>query len=237
MKNTRIKAFTLAEVLITLGVIGAVAVAISPILIKNYQEKVTVKKLKKVYSSFTNATVLAIEENGELSTWNLSSDKFVTVFEKYLKVASTCKSNCQTYRPVNLQGSSDYTDLYSSRMILADGTYIGHIYINSSTCSINWGSQQLRNSCGSFKIDLNGAQKPNMYGRDIFGFYITASGIFPYGIPQATAFTGSFSGECANKGTRMGGLACTGWVIYNGNMDYLRCPEKLGWNKVLKCKQ
>lgn len=41
-------AFTLAEVLITLGIIGVVAAMTMPSLIQNYQEKATVTKLKNV---------------------------------------------------------------------------------------------------------------------------------------------------------------------------------------------
>ena len=45
------KAFTLAEVLITLGVIGVVAAMTMPTVIKKYQEQVTVNKVKKIYST------------------------------------------------------------------------------------------------------------------------------------------------------------------------------------------
>ena len=43
-------AFTLAEVLITLAIIGVVAAMTIPTLISDFQEKVTVTKLQKVYS-------------------------------------------------------------------------------------------------------------------------------------------------------------------------------------------
>lgn len=29
----------------------------------------------------------------------------------------------------------------------------------------------------------------------------------------------------------------TAWVVYNGNMDYLRCPDKLSWNGAHTCKE
>ena len=44
-------AFTLAEVLITLGIIGVVAAMTMPSLIASHKEKETVSKLKKVYST------------------------------------------------------------------------------------------------------------------------------------------------------------------------------------------
>ena len=53
------KAFTLAEVLITLGVIGVVAAMTLPSLIQKHNEKVIVTQLKKVYSTFSQAYKMA----------------------------------------------------------------------------------------------------------------------------------------------------------------------------------
>ena len=53
------KAFTLAEVLITLGIIGIVAAMTLPSLIANYQKKVTVNRLKQAYSMINQALLLA----------------------------------------------------------------------------------------------------------------------------------------------------------------------------------
>lgn len=53
--NKRRIGFTLAEVLITLGVIGVVAAFTVPTLINNYKEKVTVTKVKKFYLTMSQA--------------------------------------------------------------------------------------------------------------------------------------------------------------------------------------
>lgn len=60
--------FTLAEVLITLGIIGVVAALTIPALIKKYQEIVTIEKLKKVYTTMAQVDVLAKNEYGEYLT-------------------------------------------------------------------------------------------------------------------------------------------------------------------------
>ena len=57
--NKRKRAFTLAEVLITLGIIGVVAALTIPTLISNYQKKVTVAKLKYAYSVLIGAFKMA----------------------------------------------------------------------------------------------------------------------------------------------------------------------------------
>ena len=67
--NVRKAAFTLAEVLITLGIIGIVAALTMPALIGSYRKSVTEAKLKKFYSIMNQAVKLAEVENGEASMW------------------------------------------------------------------------------------------------------------------------------------------------------------------------
>ena len=62
MTNTG-KAFTLAEVLITLGIIGVVASMTIPTLVTNYQDKVMVNKAKLAYSQVHNALKLYASTN------------------------------------------------------------------------------------------------------------------------------------------------------------------------------
>ena len=62
-------AFTLAEVLITLGIIGIVAAMTIPTLVQNYKKKVVETKLVKVMSMMNQAIKLSTVENGEVTTW------------------------------------------------------------------------------------------------------------------------------------------------------------------------
>ena len=63
------KAFTLAEVLITLGIIGVVAAMTIPTLINAQQEKATITKLKKTYSVLQQALLSAQQEYGDVPSW------------------------------------------------------------------------------------------------------------------------------------------------------------------------
>lgn len=63
-------AFTLAEVLITLGVIGVVAAITIPGLITSYNKKITETRLAKFYSVFNQAIRLSVAENGDVDTWD-----------------------------------------------------------------------------------------------------------------------------------------------------------------------
>lgn len=63
------QAFTLAEVLITLGIIGVVAALTIPTLIGNYQKKEVATRLQKMYNTIQNAISMAEEENGPSEFW------------------------------------------------------------------------------------------------------------------------------------------------------------------------
>ncbi|MDR1167662.1 MAG: type II secretion system GspH family protein [Heliobacteriaceae bacterium] len=63
------KGFTLAEVLITLGVIGVVAALTTPALIQNYRKHAIEIKLKKVYSVMNQALKMSVAQNGDYEGW------------------------------------------------------------------------------------------------------------------------------------------------------------------------
>lgn len=90
------KAFTLAEVLITLGIIGIVAAMTLPVVIGNYQKKVTAAKVKKFYSMFNQAFQLAQLEFGEYKYWEIAdnSDLYYKYLKNYIKTVDV-KTNVQ----------------------------------------------------------------------------------------------------------------------------------------------
>ena len=71
MDKNRKNGFTLAEVLITLVIIGVIAALTIPNLMQKYQEQTTVKKVQKFYSTLSNAYSLAVKENGSVKDWGL----------------------------------------------------------------------------------------------------------------------------------------------------------------------
>ena len=62
-------AFTLAEVLITLGIIGVVAALTIPVLIANHKKQEVVTKLEKVYTVMNQAIKMSEVEDGEVEHW------------------------------------------------------------------------------------------------------------------------------------------------------------------------
>lgn len=78
--------FTLAEVLITLGIIGVVAAMTLPTLVQNYQKQATATKVKKFYNIINNALRLSTVDNGDVKYW-MVEQKALTYEEgvEYLK--------------------------------------------------------------------------------------------------------------------------------------------------------
>ena len=254
--NKRQVAFTLAEVLITLGVIGIVAAMTLPALIQRQQEKATVTALKKFYSVMSQAYQFATEEYGPIENWGLkgsldvdmkddyatyqnSGEIYLDRFAPYLKIVRRCKrneSNC--FAPVEyktLKGTL-YLDMTTNTLggaVMADGMVLS-LEPFSENCTRSMGnSKALANTCGSIFVDINGDKNPNVLGRDMFSFYITKYGIVPRGTSLETDKF-SFDKSCKNAKTQ-DGYACAAWVIYNENLDYLHCSD-LGWNTKSKCK-
>ena len=77
-------AFTMAEVLITLGVIGIVAAMTIPNLVKKWEERAIIGKYKKMYSTLANAYNMAIVEYGDPANWVLADrEEFLKRLEPY----------------------------------------------------------------------------------------------------------------------------------------------------------
>ena len=93
-------AFTLAEVLITLGVAGVVAALTIPALINNIQNKVTNHKKKVIEARLIEGlNMLNIRENGLNANYN-SSEDFVKALSKHMKLVQICgKDNLQSCFP------------------------------------------------------------------------------------------------------------------------------------------
>src|SRR5574344_2331581 len=166
------KGFTLAEVLITLGIIGIVAALTLPSLNAYYQKHVTVTRLQKAYNSMSNTINIAISEEGPIETWNMpntntaeDSLNFVnTYIVPFLKIAQNCETKttgiCEfKYQDLNSSTQTSLGDRYA-RFYLADGTLVALASVYES------GGRRY----GDTLIDINGQAKPNIVGKDIFCF-------------------------------------------------------------------
>jgi len=115
MKNKK-KGFTLAEVLITLGIIGVVAAMTLPTIVANYQKQATVGKIKKFYTNMNQVYLRAQADNGEYSTWSYNNVE--DYYNKYIKPYLVNVDKIQ--KGIHLHGL--ISDKCSMRVIFADGT-------------------------------------------------------------------------------------------------------------------
>ena len=85
-------AFTLAEVLITLGVIGVVAALTMPTLLKNIAERSNSEAQANLAQKITKSMDLMRADGGLERTYN-STDEFVDEFSKYIKISTRCDAD------------------------------------------------------------------------------------------------------------------------------------------------
>ena len=197
-------AFTLAEVLVTLGIIGVVAVLTVPNVISSYQKKVYVTQLQKGYAQLEQAFQLAmaddeVDDIRDTTLWSYYKDprpgdgssvdlsEFVEHLKKYMKISKFCnptntplEDSCFGIDYVNLDGVPDPGGLEKKRRLKVY-TPNGFTYYFSSLY------EQENNPLlggwfgGSIEIDVNGDKKPNRMGRDFFTMVLLFDGslIFP----------------------------------------------------------
>ncbi len=96
-------------------------------------------------------------------------------------------------------------------------------------------------TCGSIYV-LTDPMKSSEHGKTQFAFYLTKKGVIPFGgkgskltFEQACnpEIEVPYPGFSANSNM----YACTAWVIYNNNMDYLKCPGELSWDGKHSCDE
>ncbi len=180
------KAFTLAEVLITLGIIGVVAAMTFPMVVENYQKRETVVRLKKAYTVLSQAILTSQIDNGSVQNWDINyilPEEFYQIYiKKYIKHSKVVGSGPKLYALVG-----GYNSL-NGNAVTSIGHNWGSRYIILSDGMIILFSQGWVNSNNIYiHIDVNGKKKPNQFGKDMFSFVFSNKyGLQPYGGPGTT---------------------------------------------------
>ena len=205
-------AFTLAEVLITLGIIGVVAAMTMPVLIQNYQKKQTAVKLKATYSLLAQAVQLSEADNGELEYWDFSlnsQDFFDKYFSKYLTF-------------INTKVNDDNIDYYWLNGEKITGNF--KEVVNTSYIGIlNNGAKLFYHTAGELYtftiiVDINGEARPNKVGRDVFHFSLSSKdGLRPWGYNNINYSNDGGQDASSNFGTNLDRDILTGNGLYACN--------------------
>lgn len=176
----KIFAFTLAEVLITIGVIGVVAAITIPSLITKSHRIIVENRLKDSYSILSNAVKMAEEEWGvgfeptdDLTStgWSPRSSKFV--FDKYFR--PFMKINYEYSQDDCVELSKAYGQNPNSGMYI---DYNGACYsLPNGTSIIFWAGRKDIDSpyLMTVQFRINPAKKKQIDGIDVFGFQIVNS--------------------------------------------------------------
>ena len=181
--------FTLAEVLITLGVIGVVAVLTLPSLINNNQNKQLEVALKKQYTISSQALLQMGVDRGEpVKAGDFPTWTFAKEYARYFNILRFCgTTGCVGQE--NGDGGYDvktYKTYNKSRIVMSDKFDDGQFQlVDGATYLIENPSPDLGQLFIS--IDVNGFKKlPNAWGHDLFTFQITEDGKF---LPMGAAGT------------------------------------------------
>ncbi len=172
--------FTLAEVLITLGIIGIVAAMTIPTLLAKLHNRHTESMLKEDYSILQQMMTSANDDGAmsslvkyndmdEMKTW------FQTYFLPYIKVANVCydEQGCWNNDAKYLDGGklSSYITgcgLYTISFQLFNGSYVCMDDFSKNSLWNLFGVNTNESGSMIFFIDTNGDKKPNILGKDIF---------------------------------------------------------------------
>jgi len=178
--------FTLAEVLITLGIIGVVAAMTLPVWVSKYKKITTVTQLKRSYTVLTQAIERSKAEYGDVKNWDVLAggasldnrpqliESFVSTYivpylAKVKDVKYTTVADFGYKGIINPNGTEpNWMSMLSewAFIVLNDGTILG-----VSIDTHNYGTIENpdhRLTSFMFSVDLNGLKSPNCSGKDIF---------------------------------------------------------------------
>lgn len=221
---TKKHGFTLAEVLITLVIIGIITAIAIPTLIAEFQKEQTVVRLKKAFSALSQASWKSIADNGPINTWEypeLSNgqganyndakkflNKYIVPYISIMKGPMTLTSNNRNAKFLNgsdFSYSSDWPIFY-----FPDGTSVVNRLYRATTGGIYL----------YVYIDTNGDKKPNKLGRDVFLFDFPLDSenprFQPHGRGNSREHLVSTSSYQCNKHASGGGETCAALIMKDG---------------------
>lgn len=229
------KAFTLAEVLITLAVIGVIAAITIPSLNNNINHKQLETAYMANYSILVQATTgMFANYNGNIANVYANTNDILADFSSRLKVIKTCAGGntlgkCWTSKAKNLDGSSTDvaadTSWYNpdvNTIVLTNGAalQISPAYYDLTCSDTGWYSNPKSSGfCAILLLDTNGLKGPNTLGRDIFYFYLVNQlGIIPDGY-EGTDDSYGYYCDLANSDP-LNGATCAAHIMIEQGMKY-----------------
>lgn len=210
------KAFTLAEVLITLVIIGVIASITVPSL-NNAMHRIQYNSaLKKNFSILSNVFNNARADYDDYLDWNHADSNQNAIFENYYKMKpymvvirecndrAGCWSKDVTKKPDGKNSAMSATEKGIGGNIvtftLNDGTNVNLDYWSAADITANFGvSRNLFPYTLSIFVDVNGDKRPNVLGKDVYAFILTTEGLVPAGADNNSANCNNTGYDCTAK--------------------------------------
>ena len=247
-KNSKSAAFTLAEVLITLSILGVVAAIMIPSTMQKVTDKQTITAVKRAYSMFDNAFQMMNVIEGKPYTWQFPNPdaqddaENTTYFAKklsgYLNVRKfcgaargcisyghTCNGVHQCYKTLSdgSTGAQNYTEATNNgKFVLQNGMTV-NINLSKLQKRIDeieqYQTDKNHTPMGSIRVDINGSNGPNRNGYDVFYFWYNNDGLMSLDNDKITFYQASYCDKSATE-LPYAGRSCAKWIIKHNNMDY-----------------
>lgn len=254
-KLRAIYAFTLAEVLLVIAIIGAVSILSVNNAVKNTTSAEKIVQLKKTYDILQGAIMAGIGEAGDSIKWGaygsgsssaaFSSSIIQKIIIPHLKVQKDCSTSAGCWKStIKNNISNDPVEIDSDnawyKFILANGASVamtitfldGDTPIDDDSMLLLGGDYPDDQQVGVVYVDVDGPNKgPGKAGDDVFAFVLLdKNGLYPHGnnITIAAKSSGTTT-TCPELGEY-----CTAWALYKGNEDYFKCPNELSWSDSTK---
>ena len=221
-QNDMKKAFTLAEVLITLGIIGVVAALTIPSLMTAYKAHRYRTQFLKSYSTIQQAFRQMEADGVSTDPKSYSGWMFYKTFAKYVKTVVDCE-------PYYSPGKKDYPQCYHPSSPKAYKTYDGKRKANSGVLNdgelvlLDGTNLLFENPGGSnsiyVSVDLNGfVNPPNRWGFDLFTFHFIDGELRTMGSPGTRFPAEIYCHPTASH--NLNGVACAHYA--KTNTDYFK---------------
>ena len=174
-------AFTLTEVLITLGIIGVVAAMTLTPIVANYKERVLFNQVKTAYSELQNAIQLYAVKNscdgiGCISDTTQTTEELANKLFAQFQGAYKCSDRRWDPRSKRICKSADMgSDALTPNFVSARG--VAYQVLQYSSCPTQYPGYT-SNTCALFYFDANGTNRgPNKFGADIYRFDLEVDGV------------------------------------------------------------
>ena len=221
---SRTCAFSLAEVLITLGIIGVVASLTLPSVIHQYRKKALETQFKTAYSFINQALVMTKQDLGsnslfdDYTVYNSKQDyvyanEFVNAFYKRLKVVGNATLKSTDYSIYSDGNVKRYTNGKEFVFTTPDKLLENGMTIRASVGGNYDGSKHI-----GVVVDINGNKGPNRSGHDLFIFKIKDSSDKLIGSKKIRDYTEDELGDLSSGGiNNLLGMPCSRYSKQSAN--------------------